>query len=141
MVAMKTNSVEVPPAEYIHAYCIYPCIHTNEGHTSTGQCKAVLEYETYMYMVQGYPFTSILNLALMFTSELFLCIHVLVHTLVLISAYLWLLHAPNMVCEYSVGRMTYLPQAVSDYVRTGNVITKPWHEYHFLFSKRTGVLV
>ena len=30
MVAMQfmPNNREVPLAEYIHAYCIYPCIHT-----------------------------------------------------------------------------------------------------------------
>ena len=106
---------EVPLAEYIHAYCIYPCIHTNERHTSTGQCKALLKYET--YTVQGYPLTSVLNLALMFTRELFLCVLVLVHTLVLISAYLWYMH--TVTYEYSVGLMTYLPHPLSNYVRTG----------------------
>ena len=43
--------------------------------------------------------------------------------------------------EYSVGRMTYLPQATNNYVRTHNVTAKPRHEYYFLFSKRSSVLV
>ena len=57
-----------------------------------------------------------------------------------ISIFVAVVHVPWLM-NISVGFMTSLPHAVSNYARTGNVTAKPRHEYHFLFSKRTGVLV
>ena len=65
---------------------------------------------------------------------------VLVHTLIYPDVL-------SVICGFSVlapsliGHMTYLPHATNNYVRIHNVTAKPPHEYHFLISKRSGVLV
>ena len=60
--------------------------------------------------------TSVLSLALMFTRELVCLSYQRAHT---------------VTYEFSLGCMTYLRHAVSNYVRTGNVTAKPQHESVF----------